>query len=60
VDNAAAATSARTDVDVVLQAVADGSSAKHRRLARWWPRSMWTVSRPGLVPSWAMARLKQA
>lgn len=55
-DATAAARSARADVEVIVRVVADGCSDTQRRLARWWPRSVWAASRPEW-PTWAKTRL---
>jgi hypothetical protein len=57
-DAATAAASAQVEVDLIVRAVADGCSGKQRRLARWWPRSVWAVSRAGRA-NWTKARLRQ-
>lgn len=57
-DAEAVAPSAQAEVDLIVRAVADGCNGKQRRLARWWPRSVWAVSRPGWT-NWTKARLRQ-
>lgn len=56
-DAAAAASSARAEVELIVVAVADGCSDTQRRLARWWPRSVWVGIRHGW-PTWTKARLR--
>ena len=56
----AAATTARADVERILQDVADGRSPTQRHLARWLPRSVWARSRPAWLSRWSRAHLRQA
>ncbi len=51
-------TSARADVDAVLEAVADGCSRSRRQLSRWVPRSL-AVSVPS-ARAWERLRLRHA
>jgi hypothetical protein len=59
-ESEAAATTARADVERILEEMADGRSRTQRRLARWLPRSIWVRSRPTWLSGWSRTRLRQA